>query len=85
MTVDAVSWSSWSKKGARMALATGRTGAELFDEKILDSYRKTLIAAAEQGIDKYMSEHMRPFMQSAKAHFDPAQKTWTEKKLDEDI
>jgi hypothetical protein len=82
MTVDAV---SWSKKGARMALATGKTGAELFDEKILDSYRKTLAAASEQGIDKYMSDHMRPFMQSAMAHFDPAQKTWTEKKLDEDI
>jgi len=82
MTVDAV---SWSKKGVRMALATGRTGVELFDEKILDSYRKTLIAAAEQGIDKYMSDHMRPFMQSARAHFDPAQKTWTENKLDEDI
>jgi len=24
-------------------------------------------------------------MQSARAHFDPAQKTWTENKLDEDI
>jgi hypothetical protein len=81
MTVDAA---SWSKKAARMALATGRTGAELFDEKILDSYRKTLAAASAQGIDKYMSDHMRPFMQSAKAHFNPAQKTWTEKKLDED-
>ena len=82
MTVEAV---SWSKKGVRMALATGRTGAELFDEKILDSYRKTLIAASEQGIDKYMNDHMRPFMQSARAHFDPAQKTWTETKLDEEI
>jgi len=81
MTVDAV---SWSKKGMGVALATGRTGAELFDEKILDSYKKTLAAASEQGIDKYMSDHMRPFMQSARAHFDPAQKTWTEKKLDEE-
>ena len=44
MTVDAV---SWSKKGVRMALATGRTGAELFDEKILDSYRKTLKTSCE--------------------------------------
>jgi len=82
MTVDAV---SWSKKGMGIALATHRTGAELFDEKVLDSYKKTLAAASEQGIEKYMSDHMRPFMQSAKAHFDPAQKTWTEKKLDEDI
>jgi len=79
MTVDAV---SWSNKGMGIAIATGRAGAELFDEKILDSYRKTLAAASEQGIDKYMSDHMRPFMQSARAHFDPAQKTWTETKLE---
>jgi hypothetical protein len=79
MTVDAV---SWSKKGAGMALAAGQTGAELFDEKILESYRKTLAVASEQGIDKYMSDHMRPFMQSARAHFDPTQKTWTESKLE---
>lgn len=75
MTVDAV---VWSKKGVGMALAAGRTGADLIDEKILDSYRKTLMATSEQGIDKYMSDHMRPFMQSARAHFDPAQKTWIE-------
>ena len=81
MTVDAA---SWSEKGMGIALATGRTGAELFDEKILDSYRKTLATASEQGIDKYMSDHMRPFMQSAKAHFDPEQKTWTETKLDKE-
>ena len=79
MTVDVV---SWSEKGAGMALAAGRTGAELFDEKILDSYRRTLAAASEQGVDKYVSDHMRPFLQSAKAHFDPAQKTWLESKLE---
>ena len=79
MTVDAV---SWSKKGAGMALAASQTGAELFDEKILESYRKTLAVASEQGIDKFMSDHMRPFMQSARAHFDPTQKTWTESKLE---
>jgi hypothetical protein len=79
MAVDAV---SWSKKGMGIALATGRTGAELFDEKILDSYKQTLAATSEQGIDKYMSEHMQPFIQSARMHFDPAQKTWTESKLE---
>ncbi|MGB2895191.1 MAG: hypothetical protein WBB65_03375 [Anaerolineales bacterium] len=79
MTMDAV---SWSKKGASMALAAGQTGAELFDEKILDSYRQTLAAASEQGVDKYISDHMRPFMQSARAHFDSTQKTWTGSKLE---
>jgi len=81
MTVDAV---SWGKKGLEIALATGQTGVELFDEKILDSYRKTLAATSEQGINKYMKEHMRPFMQSARAHFDPGHKSWTETKLEEE-
>jgi len=80
MTVDAV---SWSKKGAGTVLAAGRAGAELFDEKILDSYKKTLSIVSEQGVDKYMSEHLRPFLQSAKSHFDPGQKSWTESQLDE--
>ena len=80
MTVDAA---TWSKKGMGIAVATGQTGAELFNEKILDSYRKTLAMTSEQGIDEYLSSHMRPFMQSARAHFDPTQKTWTEIKLGE--
>ena len=78
MTVDAA---MWSKKGMGIAVATGQTGAELFNEKILDSYRKTLAMTSEQGIDEYLSSHMRPFMQSARAHFDPTQKSWTEIKL----
>jgi hypothetical protein len=78
MTVDAA---IWSKKGMGIAVATGQTGAELFNEKVLDSYKKTLAITSEQGIDKYLSSHMRPFMQSARAHFDPTQKTWTEIKL----
>ena len=78
MTVDAV---SWSRKGASAMLAAGQTGVELFDEKILDSYRKTLATASEQGVDQYVSEHLRPFLQSAKSHFDPSRTTWTERKL----
>ncbi len=78
MTVDAV---SWSEKGTGMALAAGRTGAELFDEKILDSYRRTLAVASEQGVDKYVSDHMRPFLQTARSHFDSARTTWIERKL----
>jgi hypothetical protein len=79
MTVEAV---LWSKKGIGFARATSQTGVELIDEKILDSYRQTLVATREQGIDKYMSAHMQPFMRAAKAHFDPAQKSWTEAKLE---
>lgn len=80
MTVDAA---TWSKKGMGIALATGQTSAELINENILDSYRNTLAMTSEHGIDEYLSSHMRPFMQSARAHFNPAQKTWTEIKLGE--
>ena len=78
LTVDAL---SWSKKGGASIVATGRTGVELFDEKILASYRNTLAAASEQGVDKYVSRHLQPFLQSARSHFDSSQTTWTERKL----
>lgn len=78
MTVNAV---SWSEKIAGMMLAAGRTGAELFDEKILDSYRRTLVAASEQGVHKYVTDHMRPFLQTARSHFDSGRTTWIERRL----
>ncbi len=80
MTVDAV---SWGKKGSGTVRAAGRAGAELFDEKILDSYRKTLATASEQGVENYVGDHLRPFLQSAKSHFDSSRTTWTERKLAE--
>ncbi len=80
MTVDAV---SWGKKGSGTIRAAGRAGAELFDEKILDSYRKTLATASEQGVENYVRGHLRPFLQSAKSHFDSNRTTWTERKLTE--
>jgi hypothetical protein len=81
MTVDAA---TWSKKGMGMALATGQASTELFNEKILDSYRETLATTSVQGVDEYLRDHMRPFMQAARAHFDPTRKTWTETKLVEE-
>jgi hypothetical protein len=72
---------TWSKRGMGVARSAGRAGSELIDEQILDSYRRALATAAEQGMDKYMRDQMRPFLQMAKAHFDPARKTWTETRL----
>jgi hypothetical protein len=80
MMVDAV---SGVKKGAGIVLAAGQTGARLFDEAILDSYRKTLAAASEQGVDGYMRDHMRPFLRAARSHFDSERTTWIERKLGE--
>lgn len=78
IAVDAL---SLSKKGSGMVSATGRIGIELFDEKILDSYRITLSEISEKGLDRYMRTHMRPFMKAAKSHFNPDRKTWIESKF----
>jgi hypothetical protein len=79
--VLALEAASWRKTGANTALAVRKTGVELFDEQILESYRKTLSQASEKGIDGYIRDHMRPFMQMAKRHFDSGRETWTEKAL----
>jgi hypothetical protein len=78
MTVDAM---SQGKRGVDTAVVTGKTGAQMFDEKILDSYRETLAGVSEQGADNYIRDHFQPFLKSAKSHFDASQMTWTEKKL----
>lgn len=79
MTVDAV---SWSEKSTGIVLSVGQAGSMLFDEHILDSYRITLAAASEQGVDRYVRDHMQPFLQAARSHFDPDRTTWVEKKLE---
>ncbi|WP_420642820.1 hypothetical protein [Candidatus Leptofilum sp.] len=78
MTMDAM---NWGKKGTGIAKAAGRTGAALFDEKILESYRQTLAKTTEQGVEQYMRNHMRPFMQAAHSHFDASRTTWIERKF----
>ena len=78
MALEAI---SLSKKGAGLVMAAGQTGVELLDEKILDSYRDTLRQASNLGLDGYIRQHMRPFLQTAKAHFEFSQKTWTESLL----
>lgn len=78
LALDAI---SWSKRGAAAARAVGKSGAELFNERILDSYRKTLSDASEKGVEAYLRDHMRPFLQMAKKHFDLGRETWTEKAL----
>jgi hypothetical protein len=78
MSMDAA---SSSKSRAAAALMAGQVGVELFDEKILDSYRQTLASVREQGIDSFLRDHMRPFMETASAHFDPGRTTWIEDRL----
>lgn len=76
MTLDLV---AWSKKGAGAVTAVGQTGGELIGEHILDSYAHTLRSIGEEGLPQYFTRVMRPFADTAVAHFDANRLTWTEK------
>lgn len=75
LTIDVA---DWGRKGIGSVLAVGQTGADLFGEKILDSYIKTLDHVGREGVGRYLSTRLSPFMQSAMAHFHRDKKTWTE-------
>lgn len=62
----------------KTGLAVSLTGAELFGEKILDSYVRTLDEIGRQGLSSYVSHTMLPFLEAAVGHFDPGKPTWTE-------
>ena len=62
----------------RTGLALSRTSAELFGEKVLDSYAPTLDDISRQGISGYVNQSMLPFLEAAVGHFDPEKPTWTE-------
>ncbi|HOB76091.1 MAG TPA: hypothetical protein PKG54_16370 [Phycisphaerae bacterium] len=68
----------WSKKGFGAMLAVGQTGADLFGERVLASYERTLDAVAQDGVAGYLSRHMKPFLQAAMDAFSPARQTWIE-------
>ena len=75
MTLDAM------KHGANVAWSASKAGAQIFDEKIIESYRETIANISEEGADNYLSNHFRPFLDAAKDHFDASKKTWIETKL----
>jgi hypothetical protein len=65
----------------KTGLAVSQTGAELFGEKVLNSYRRTLDEISRQGISGYVNRSMLPFLEAAVSHFDPDKSTWTESSL----
>jgi hypothetical protein len=76
--VMAIDVASLSKAGVGTTMAVGQTGAELFGEKILASYERTLDELNSQGASAYLNRYMKPFMDAALAHFDPNKSTWTQ-------
>lgn len=83
MTIDALqnNLSAFGKSSVDVTQAVGDTSAELFSEKILDSYRQTLDKIAEQGAARYVGTTLRPFLTTAAGHFHPKRSTWTERWL----
>jgi hypothetical protein len=67
----------WGRKGIGAVLAVGQAGADLFGEKILDSYARTLEVISQEGATEYLNRRMTPFLQAAADHFDPELRTWT--------
>lgn len=79
--VMAIDLASLGKAGLGTTAAVGQTSAELFGEKILASYERTLDELSSQGASAYINRTMKPFMAAAVAHFDPNKSTWTQDML----
>ena len=72
---------SISGAGLGTAGAVGKTGYSLVDEVILTEYRQTLQGISEEGAGNYLSNHMQPFLQNARSHFDFKKETTTQRWL----
>jgi hypothetical protein len=72
---------SFVEKSVGTVAAVGKTGVELFDETIIQSYKKTLERVSAEGVEGYIANHFQPFLENAKGHFDIGKKTWLERKL----
>ncbi len=72
---------SFVEKSVGTVTAVGKTGVELFDEAIVQSYKRTLERVSIEGVDGYLANHFQPFLEAAKGHFDVSKKTWLERKL----
>jgi len=79
--VMAIDVASLGRAGVGTTLAVSQTGAELFGEKILASYERTLDELNSQGASAYLNRYLKPFMDAAVAHFDPDKPTWTQEML----
>ena len=78
MTVDAL---EFGKRGGKTAASVGTAGLQLFDERILRSYRRTLSSVSDEGVMIYLRSHYAPYFTAARRHFDAGLGSWTERTL----
>jgi hypothetical protein len=79
--IMAIQVTNVGKKGIGTILAVGKTGGELFGEKILNSYQETLDLISKRGIKKYLQQYMAPFMKKSLQHFERGRESWIEQKM----
>lgn len=66
---------------AALALAAARAGMEIGNVHVFDFYRNALGAIREEGLLRYLRRVARPFLSRAGSHFDPDERTYTERFL----
>jgi len=76
--IMAIDVATLSKASVGTTRAVSRTSAELFGEKILVSYERTLDELNRQGAGVYLNRYMKPFIDAAVDHFNPNRPTWTQ-------
>ena len=79
MGMLSLSAASIAKTGVGTADAVGQTSYKLVDEMLLDDYRNTLQEITEVGAYTYMTEHMQPYLDNARSHFDFQQETHSQR------
>jgi hypothetical protein len=79
--VMTVQVANMGKKGVGAILALGKTGSELFGEKILQNYIETLDLISRHGIREYLQQHMAPFVEKSLQHFETGRESWIERKM----
>jgi hypothetical protein len=66
---------------ARGTRRAGRVAARLLDETLLEDYRRSLADMRATGFDRYARRVVHPYLQAVRRHFDPARRTFTERRL----
>ena len=70
-----------SNSGIGTADALGKTSYGILDEMVLTEYRETLKGISDEGASNYLFNHMQPFIENARSHFDFRNETSTQRWL----
>jgi hypothetical protein len=66
---------------AALALAAAKAGVEMGNVHVFDFYRDALGAIREEGMLRYLRRVATPYLSRAGSHFDPDERTYTDRLL----